>query len=555
MFRLQDTLFFQLIKQNAGEKFSRLMFFCIVAGTAQGFTVFAILHGLQSLMKQGHLLFHQFLFFAISISIFYFSFRYLMKTVSLVALNAIADWRMRIAVKIRAIDMRSFENISISKIQATLLDNQAVAIEAARMMIIAASSSVMVIVAMFKMFTISFWGAGFMLFLMLLGVVRLIMASKQLNVFQAEAVKYNQKFAHSLQGIIKGFAELKLNRNKTSDLFSKEIIPDADNALLYNSKIEKSYAYGMTFFEMLNFLVLGLTLFLLPGFFGIKAEVIGQLMVVGMFCLSPISSLIIFIPLLAKTEFSLYGMQMLEDELDNASESCAKDGIANKWDYKEIAVPTFSKIKLKNLQFKYNEADESDEFHINISDFELNKGEMVFIRGGNGSGKTTLMRIISGLYTSYQGGIMLDDNPINEKNIENYRNLFAVVFTNFHIFESPVGIPQNNLEKINNIFGKMELASKVHLTDSGKFSTTDLSAGQRKRLALTCALLEGREIYLFDEVAADFDPEFRVYFYRTFLKELKATGATILAISHDDRFFDVADRVITMDKGLIVNKS
>lgn len=552
MFKLQDTLFFQTLKQKAGDKFSRLVFLCLLSGAAQGLTVFSILHGLQSLMKQGYLQFHRFLFFAVSIAVFYFCFRYVMKFVSLIALTAIADWRMRIAVKIRAIDMRSFEKISVSRIQSILLDNHAVAIEAARMLVIATSSLTMIIVATAKMFTISISGASFMISLMILGVIKLIKASKELNAFQAEAMKYNLKFANSLKGIVGGFAELKLNRQKTSDLFAKEISSDANLALHYNSKIEQNYSNGMSFFEMLSFLVLGLTLFILPGFFGIEANVIGQLMVVGMFCLSPMSSLIIFIPLLAKTEFGLHEMQALEKELDNTAETGAKDGINNSWTYKEIITPPFNKIKIKNLDFRYDEKTGDEDFHIHIDDFELNKGEVLFIRGGNGSGKTTLMRILAGLYTNCNGSLTLNDIPITEKNIEEYRNLFAVVFSNFYIFEGPIGIPQTNIEKLNNVLGKMDLASKVYLTSEGKFSSTELSAGQRKRLALACAMLEGRDIYLFDEVAADFDPEFRTYFYRSFLKELKATGATVLAISHDDRFFDVADRVITMDKGIIL---
>jgi putative ATP-binding cassette transporter len=91
--------------------------------------------------------------------------------------------------------------------------------------------------------------------------------------------------------------------------------------------------------------------------------------------------------------------------------------------------------------------------------------------------------------------------------------------------------------------------------EDGKLSTTDLSQGQRKRLALLTAYLEDRPIYLFDEWAADQDPHFKNVFYRELLPALRARGKTVFVISHDDRFYDVADRLIKLDYGKIVHDS
>ncbi|MCB1035646.1 MAG: cyclic peptide export ABC transporter, partial [Acidobacteria bacterium] len=76
---------------------------------------------------------------------------------------------------------------------------------------------------------------------------------------------------------------------------------------------------------------------------------------------------------------------------------------------------------------------------------------------------------------------------------------------------------------------------------------------QRKRLALVTALLEDRPVYLFDEWAADQDPEFKEVFYHQLLPELKARGKTAIVISHDDRYYDVADRVVKLDTGRVVS--
>jgi putative ATP-binding cassette transporter len=193
-------------------------------------------------------------------------------------------------------------------------------------------------------------------------------------------------------------------------------------------------------------------------------------------------------------------------------------------------------------------------FSLQVRDFELKKGEMVFLRGGNGSGKTTFMRLLAGLYLFDEGGPVLDDVPQAELGEQNYRGLFSVLFSEFHLFEGLYGIAETpeDIEDARKEIKRFSLDKKVTISDSGRFSTVKLSSGQKKRLALAVSILEKRPILLFDEVAADFDHSFREFFYRTLLPSLKAEGRTLLVISHDERFFDVADRVVTLEYGEFV---
>ncbi len=103
-------------------------------------------------------------------------------------------------------------------------------------------------------------------------------------------------------------------------------------------------------------------------------------------------------------------------------------------------------------------------------------------------------------------------------------------------------------ERINALLEVMELSGKTAFRDGG-FTNTHLSTGQRKRLALVVACLEDKPVYVFDEVAADQDVHFRGYFYETLLPELKNRGRTVVVVTHDDRYFHVADRVLGMDYG------
>jgi len=97
----------------------------------------------------------------------------------------------------------------------------------------------------------------------------------------------------------------------------------------------------------------------------------------------------------------------------------------------------------------------------------------------------------------------------------------------------------------------MDLAGKTALDEANRFTSLDLSAGQRRRLALALALLQDRPILVLDEVAADFDPGFRRHFYQDMLPALKQAGKTIIAASHDERYFHVADRILRLEDGRI----
>ncbi|NJL81182.1 MAG: ATP-binding cassette domain-containing protein, partial [Richelia sp. SM2_1_7] len=178
-------------------------------------------------------------------------------------------------------------------------------------------------------------------------------------------------------------------------------------------------------------------------------------------------------------------------------------------------------------------------------------GELVFIVGGNGSGKSTLIKLITGLYVPNKGNILFDNRPITNENREWYRQQFSVVFYDFYLFERLLGIEENSATEIQNYLIQLELERKVTVKD-GILSTTNLSQGQRKRLALLTAYLENRPIFVFDEWASDQDPVFKEIFYHKLLPELKQRGKTVIVVSHDDRYFDKCDRIIKLDYGSVV---
>jgi putative ATP-binding cassette transporter len=211
----------------------------------------------------------------------------------------------------------------------------------------------------------------------------------------------------------------------------------------------------------------------------------------------------------------------------------------------------WDRLELKGVTHAYRGEGEGENFILGPLDLTVRSGELIFIVGGNGSGKTTLAKLLVGLYVPEAGEIVLDGSPVKADNLEIYRSHFSMVFSDFHLFESLLGMEDAALDgKSLEYLIQLRLDQKVAVRD-GRFSTTKLSQGQRKRLALLTAYLEGRPIYVFDEWAADQEPAFKHLFYRRLLLDLKVAGKTVFVITHDDRYFDVADRIIKLEYGQV----
>jgi putative ATP-binding cassette transporter len=222
----------------------------------------------------------------------------------------------------------------------------------------------------------------------------------------------------------------------------------------------------------------------------------------------------------------------------------------------EEAVTQIQNICLDNIEFKYpsvvnGDSTQNDAFQIGPFSLNINRGEMVFLVGGNGCGKTTLLKVLTGLYQPTGGQLRVNDMPITRNNVDSFRNHISAIFSDFHLFQRLYGYEDIDPVRVDTLLNQLKISDKTSFVD-GEFTTIKLSTGQRKRVALVAALLEDRDIILFDEWAADQDPHFRAYFYEVLLAQLKAQGKTILAITHDEKYWHLADRVIRLEYGTMV---
>jgi putative pyoverdin transport system ATP-binding/permease protein len=282
-------------------------------------------------------------------------------------------------------------------------------------------------------------------------------------------------------------------------------------------------------------------LFALPAWITIPESVRSGYVVTIIFLLTPVRAILNSLPELLRANVALSKVRSLGLSLSNHKEA-----------YPEIdpAPPAiWSSLVLKGIQHTYSGEDQ--QFVLGEIDLTFRPGELVMIVGGNGSGKSTLVKLLTGLYVPEKGSIQFDKQKISDRNREWYRQQFSVIFSDFYLFDRFLGLERPDLEKqARSYLVQLQLKHKVRIKD-GKLSTTALSQGQRKRLALLTAYLEDRPIYVFDEWASDQDPVFKEIFYAHLLPELRDRGKTVIAISHDDHYFNCADRIIKLDYGKI----
>jgi putative pyoverdin transport system ATP-binding/permease protein len=370
-----------------------------------------------------------------------------------------------------------------------------------------------------------------------------LLVTKAYQLFE-RAREIEDKLFKNFSAITEGTKELKLNRYRRDAFLANELEVNAAESQTanINSMAIVSISYGNS--QLLFFLLYGLLIFALPQFRSIESSVLSGYVVTLTYLMRPFESIFEILPSISQASVALNKIDTLGLSLVDKAEILAITSNSHL---------TFDRsLELNNVTHTYYREQEESNFTLESINLTFCPQEIVFIIGGNGSGKSTLGKIIAGLYIPEAGEILVDGKLITEANRESYRQLFAAVFADFYLFENLLGIHEDEIDfQAKDYLQKLQLDKKVKI-DRGKFSTIELSQGQRKRLALLTAYLEDRPIYLFDEWAAEQDPYFREIFYQQLLPELKQRGKTVIVITHDDRYFHLADRLIKLDYGRIV---
>lgn len=467
--------------------------------------------------------------------------------------DTMAQLREHVARRVAAAELQDVERIGAAPVQSVLTDD--------------ATNVSMLFFALPNLVmhgSIVFGCLGYLAWLSwpvcLLAVAAILVGSlgyhagdKRAIAWLEDAGRSQDKLFGYLGALFSGAKELKLHQARSRQFVDGQLGAAIAEVRDHRRRAFSAYAIGVGWIVFLFYVFLGVAAFW-PAL-GVRGDgpAASGYVVVFLFMLLPLDGLLNNVPTLNAARVSLERIEKLMAQFGALRTAPPPDENASH--------EPFDTLALRGVTHSYFHERDERMFRVGPIDLTLKPGELVFLVGGNGSGKTTLAKVLTGLYEPEGGVIELDGKPIGLAERAAYRERFSAVFNDFHLFDALLGIVDPNDAaraqadvRANALVAKLSLDHKVQVVD-GAFSTRALSTGQRKRLALVVAYLEDRPLYLFDEWAADQDPAFKAVFYEQLLPELRARGKTVIVISHDDRYFPIADRVLKLDNGIIVSET
>jgi putative ATP-binding cassette transporter len=539
--------FLPLVQREMQGSLPRLLFMSALGGISTAAVLASINAGVQSVNNGNKPSLWAATLFLVALFLF-------MKTQAYVTITATAEiegiihrLRLRIMDQIRRSELLALDGIGRARIVAAVTGDTQILTQASNMLCFTVQGAVLIFFVSIYVAYLSL--AAFLLtFVIVVGAgIMFHLKNQRLSAQKSESAAWERRLFDRLTDFLDGFKEVRLNTARSAELFEDAVDVSRTAA---NIKIRTQ---AETFKMIVNsqismYVLLGAVVFVAPTLSdSLAGSSISKATTALLFVVGACFGLVQSIPILLNANAAAGRIEELEATLRAAGTTEAK----------EIAIPKrFEKIEMRDITFRYVDKFSDAAFKIGPIDFTLQPGELVFITGGNGSGKSTFLRVLSGLYPPNSGEITLDGMRIDDHNRDSYRGLMSAIFFDYHLFRRLYGIPEGGAAELERLLAQFRLSDKTGLVN-GEFRTLDLSGGQRRRLALIVSLLEKRPILLLDEWTAEQDPEFRRKFYDELLPDLMAAGATIVVITHDDRYLDeltLRARRVRMDEGRVVEQ-
>jgi putative ATP-binding cassette transporter len=455
--------------------------------------------------------------------------------------GAIYELRMRLSRRIIAAPLRQLEELGAPRLLATLTDDvPAISGALTAIPLLCMHTGIVVTCLIYLAWLSSTVFLG-VLCMMVFGVLSYyIPFTKALTYLHASRRDWDGLLKH-LRALTEGAKELKLHRHRRDAFFADCLEATADSVRRNGTRGDSIYAIAAGWGQLLAFILLGGLLFIAPGFGDVNHPTLIGYSLVVLNIMTPLEVILSIVPALGRANVAMRKVDDLGLSLRSEAKEAHHPALAD--------ADSYQSLELLGVTHSYRREGVEDTFVFGPVDLSFQPAELVFLVGGNGSGKTTFAKLLTGLYVPEAGEVRFNGALITDETREQYRQLFSTVFADFYLFDSLLGLRVPDLdEQARYYLAQLQLEHKVKVKDR-KFSTTELSQGQRKRLALLTAYLEDRPFYVFDEWAADQDPHFKEIFYLQLLPELKANGKTVLVISHDDRYYHMADRIVRLDYG------
>lgn len=459
--------------------------------------------------------------------------------------GALFDQRLRLSRKILDAPLRKLEEVGSPRLLVALTEDIATISGALTTLPLLFMHAAIVIGCLIYLGWLSEWMLLGVFGFMILAVVTYQFAMTRAQYYFKKARESWDLLYKDFRSLTEGTKELKLHRARREAFLSTVLSVNAQTLRQHNIYANAISNGARSWGQVLIFVFIGLLLFVVPAFSAVSLQTRMSYTLIILYLMTPVEVILNSVPGLGRAKIAVKKIEDLGLLLPSDGDS------AHARPRKEIEESKWQTLELTGVTHTYYRESEDDNFVLGPIDLRFNRGELVFLTGGNGSGKTTFAKLLIGLYLPESGEIRLDKNIVTDKNRDDYRQNFSVVFSDFYLFETLLGLESGATDdKARHYLQQLHLNHKVTV-ENGTFSTTNLSSGQRKRLALLTAYLEDRPFYVFDEWAADQDPIFKKIFYHQLLPELKSRNKTILVISHDEAYYHVADRIIRLNYGIV----
>jgi putative ATP-binding cassette transporter len=366
------------------------------------------------------------------------------------------------------------------------------------------------------------------------------------SVINAAREARAELFQH-FRSLTDGLKELLMHRARRQEFVNQEVRRAAELYRQTNLEATRRQALAEAWTQLSFYSLIGLIVFLFPSLVTVSSETLTGYVVAVLYMMGPIWGIIGALPTIERGQVALENIERLGVSLDVDDQEVETLKLAGS------ETGTSPIVQWEDVVFSYGEEKGVETpFSLGPISLELHPGELVFVIGGNGSGKSTFVKVLTGLYQPCEGKVTLTGTLITDANREWYREHFSVVFSDFHVFKKLLGQSESDAERLAlHYLRLLHIDQKVTVRER-MFSTLDLSQGQRKRLALVTAYMEDRPIYVFDEWAADQDPQYKEIFYKTLLPDLRERGKLVVVITHDDRYFHLGNQVIKLEDGQVV---
>ena len=491
------------------------------------------------------------IWFLAALILFIVSLRYILITASRYVEHALHRIRLRIIDKIQHAELLPLERIGRSEIYASIAKEMQIISDATLYLVMMCQSAILTLFALIYIAWQSLLALGLVVVFITAAVLVYLRRRASIGADIHTAMARENELFEALTHLLDGFREVRMNDLRREDLHTHIREISLQVATIKNNV--RSQVAVMNIVTLVSFyFVIAVVVFLLPPLASVYSEQLAKLMAAVLFLMMPISTLASSQQTYATATAAAENIERLEAVINQHVRPAAQ----RRGEPLEIRQAPFRDIVFDQVQFDYVDEHNDVLFHLGPISLSITPGETVFVAGGNGSGKSTFLHLLTCLYFPTSGEIRLDGQRLSETNAGPYRNLFAVIFYDYHLFNRLYGFQHIDRHQVDVLLDRLQLRGKTRLVDS-RFHPLDLSAGQRRRLALLIAYLEDKPIYVFDEWAAEQDPEFRRYFYLEILPDLKARGKTVIAVTHDDRYYhlDYVNRLLLFEEGRLVSST